>query len=71
MGDFAQEFLTRLDGKVSNEIMKMVLKELRMFTSEYDIQKKETSLVPYEPSIPDCYKVYLVAKKLKDCRMDR
>ena len=33
MGDFAQEFLTRLDGKVSNETMKMVLKELLQFTN--------------------------------------
>lgn len=63
--NFAKEFLTRLDGKIPEEEMKTILQELQVFASGYDIQKKETALIPYEPQIPQCYKVYMVSKKIE------
>ena len=65
MENFAKDFMVRLDGKVSNEDMVTILQELQMFTSNYDIQKKETNIVLYDNQLPDCYKVYMVAKKLE------
>lgn len=65
MDNFAKEFLTRLDGKIPEEEMKTILQELQVFASGYDIQKKETALIPYEPQIPQCYKVYMVSKKIE------
>lgn len=65
MENFAKDFMVRLDGKVSNEDMVTILQELQMFTSNYDIQKKETNIVLYDDQLPDCYKVYMVAKKLE------
>lgn len=63
--NFANEFITRLDGKISEEEMQLILQELQMFSNDYDIQKKETSVVPYEEQLPDCYRVYMVAKKIE------
>lgn len=65
MDSFANEFMTKLDGKLSPEQMKLVLLELEMFSSNYDIEKKITEVVPYEGCIPECYKVYLVSKKIE------
>lgn len=63
--NFANEFITRLDGKILEEEMQLILQELQMFSNDYDIQKKETSVVPYEEQLPDCYRVYMVAKKIE------
>lgn len=63
--NFANEFIARLDGKVSEDEMQLILQELQMFSNDYDIQKKETSVVPYEEQLPDCYRVYMVAKKIE------
>ena len=38
--DFAREFMTKLDGKVSEEDMQIILRELEVFSGDYDIQKK-------------------------------
>lgn len=65
MENFAKEFMVKLDGKISESDMATILQELQMFASNYDIQKKETSLTTYEPQIPECYKTYMVAKKIE------
>lgn len=63
MENFATEFMTKLDGKLSPEQMKTVLAELEMFSANFDIEKKQTNIVPYQGCVPECYKVYLVSKK--------
>lgn len=65
MENFATEFVTKLDGKISDEALKTVLQELQLFASNYDISQRETHIVPYQSKIPDCYKVYMVAKKIE------
>lgn len=65
MENFAKEFMVKLDGKISESDMATILQELQVFTSGYDIQKKETSLTAYEPQIPECYKAYMVSKKIE------
>ena len=46
--DFAREFMAKLDGKVSEEDMRIILRELEVFSGNYDIQKKETEIVEYQ-----------------------
>ena len=65
MENFANEFMAKLDGKLSPEQMKTVLMELEMFSANYDIEKKSTEIVPYKGCVPECYKVYLVSKKIE------
>lgn len=65
MENFAREFMVKLDGKISESDMATILQELQMFASGYDIQKKETALTAYEPQIPECYKAYMVSKKIE------
>lgn len=65
MENFASEFMTKLDGKLSPEQMRTVLAELEMFSANFDIEKKSTEVVPYQECVPECYKVYLVAKKIE------
>ena len=65
MENFATEFMAKLDGKLTPEQMKTVLMELEMFSANFDIEKKITEIVPYQDCIPECYKVYLVSKKIE------
>lgn len=65
MENFANEFISKLDGKISDEALRTVLQELKVFTSNYDISQRETHVVPYQNNIPDCYRVYMVAKKIE------
>lgn len=65
MENFAKEFMVKLDGKISESDMATILQELQVFASGYDIQRKETSLTTYEPQIPECYKAYMVSKKIE------
>jgi site-specific recombinase XerD len=65
MENFANEFVSKLDGKISDEALRTVLQELQVFTSNYDISQRETHVVPYQNNIPDCYRVYMVAKKIE------
>lgn len=65
MENFANEFISKLDGKISDEALRTVLQELQVFASNYDINQRETHVVPYQSNIPDCYRVYMVAKKIE------
>lgn len=65
MENFANEFVSKLDGKISDEALRTVLQELQVFTFNYDISQRETHVVPYQNNIPDCYRVYMVAKKIE------
>lgn len=65
MENFASEFMTKLDGKLTPEQMKTVLAELEMFSANFDIEKKQTNIIPYHDCVPECYKVYLVSKKIE------
>lgn len=65
MENFANEFVSKLDGKISDEALRTVLQELQVFASNYDISQRETHVVPYQSNVPDCYRVYMVAKKIE------
>ena len=53
MENFANEFVSKLDGKISDEALRTVLQELQVFASNYDINQRETHVVPYQSNVPD------------------
>ena len=70
MENFANEFVSKLDGKISDEALRTVLQELQVFASNYDINQRETHVLPYQSNTPDCYRVYMVAKKIEGMSPD-
>lgn len=62
---FAKEFITKLNGKISEESLKTVFQELELFVNDYDIESRKTEIVPYDDYIPRCYAVYLISKKIE------
>lgn len=63
--DFSRELMVKLNGKISNDDLKTVIAELQMMENGYDIRKKETSIVEYNPIIPECYKMYMISKSIQ------
>ena len=63
--DFSRELMVKLNGKISNDDLKTVIAELQMMENGYDIRKKETSIVEYNPIIPECYKMYMISKGIQ------
>lgn len=63
--DFSRELMVKLNGKISNDDLKTVIAELQMVENGYDIRKKETSIVEYNPIIPECYKMYMISKGIQ------
>jgi len=62
---FAKEFILKLNGKLNNEDLKLVLQELEIFSNDYDIKGKSTDILSYNDIIPSCYKVYLISKRIE------
>lgn len=62
---FAKEFVSKIIVKVSDKDLEVILRELEIFTNNYDIKDKCVDLVPYYELIPSCYKVYMISKKIE------
>lgn len=62
---FTDEFLLRLDGKLSDKALKIVYEELNVFIADFEVKKKSTEIVPYESKIPACYEAFLVTKSIE------
>lgn len=65
MADFATEFITKLNGKLTPEQMKVVINELEIFSDDYNIEKKCRAVAVPDDLLPACYKVYMVSKKIE------
>ncbi len=63
---FAMDFITKLEGKLSDEELRMICQELEVFSTGYDISERSTK-VALADNRPECYKVFFVAKKMKGC----
>lgn len=67
--NFAENFMTKLDGKLTAEQMKMVLTELQIFSSNYDIERKCTEVMVNGEVFPYYYKTFIVSKKIEGMSM--
>ena len=65
MENFAKEFTAKLEGLIPDEYLETVLRRLELFAADYEITKRETALVEYEPILPECYRAYMVSKKIE------
>ena len=62
---FSNEFTAKLYGKVSDEVLKLIQNELFLHTQNYDIERRETAVEKYKGYLPECFKVYLVSRKIE------
>lgn len=67
---FAKGFLAKLDGKISDDDLGIVLKELQLYVDDYDINKKCFELATHDQLLPEVYKAYMVAKKVEGLSPD-
>lgn len=63
---FAQNFVSKINNKISDEDLKLIYMELEAFCCNFDIRKKETDLV-VSNIFPSFYKTFFIAKKIKGC----
>lgn len=64
-GNFINNFLVHMDGKVNDKELKIIQSELINTLTNYEVSKKETSLVVMENYLPQCYQIFMVAKKIE------
>lgn len=62
---FTKRFVTKLYGKVPNEVLETVINELRIHVEDYDIEERETALAPCTTLMMECYKAFIVSKKIE------
>lgn len=63
--NFAENFMTTLEGDLTVEQMRVVLSKLQMYTANFDIEEKCTDLMKPDDIIPYFYKTYIVSKKIE------
>lgn len=63
--NFEYDLIMKLDGKISEESLVIVLQQLRIFMVDYDIRKRNMSLIPQDTVIPNFYRMYMVAKRVE------
>ena len=61
---FALEFGNRIENSVSKETLSLIINELDVFCSQYDISKKETSLSTFVEELPPEFQMFMIAKKV-------
>lgn len=64
MSEFTVGFVTRLNGKISDEDLRIVSNEIELYVDKWNIEHKCTALILPENSIPHEYKEYVVSMKL-------
>lgn len=66
---FVNEFLTKIEGKISDDDLKIVYQQLTIFVGEYEISPRNTEVVLYEGYLPECYKIFFVTRKIEGMSM--
>lgn len=62
--NFANEFITKLYGKLDQKELEIILNELYVFSSNYDIKEKSTDITLYNDFIPQFYNTFFVSKQI-------
>ena len=64
--NFSKQFISRLDGILAPNVLKLVYEELEVFTADYEIKPKKNELTEYQPgTYPEALQIYLVTKKIE------
>lgn len=62
---FKNQFMVLLSEHFATEEIEIIARNLDVAAYDYDVTKKETSVVPYNSELPRLVKTYLVCKKLE------
>lgn len=68
MNEIVNKVTLKLEGKLSDQDLRLVRDTLQMVLTDYTVEPVCTEVVPYEYRLPDCYKYFLAAKTM-DGRM--
>lgn len=68
MNDIINKVTLKLEGKISDQDLRLVRDTLQMVLTDYTVEPVCTEVVPYEYQLPDCYRYFLAAKTM-DGRM--
>lgn len=67
---FTNEFIAKLNGKITDDDLQTVLHVMQQFTNDFDISRKNTSIIQYDEVFQPYFKAYLVAKKIEGCTQE-
>ena len=67
--NFVNEFVSKLNGKISTEEMKIVFEELQIYLKDYDVVRRKNEIVKCN-TFGESYQMFLISKKLEG-RSDR
>lgn len=62
--DFVNSVMVQLSGKLDDDSMRYVRDAIMSVSSMYNIEKACTDIIEYEYSLPECYKMFMVSKRL-------
>ncbi len=62
---FKNQFALTLSAAFTKDDIEIILRKLDMVAYDYDVVKKETSIVPYNTELPEMVKTFLVCKKIE------
>lgn len=62
---FVNQCLSRLNGKISNDDLRKVMREIRLVVSDYEITNRNQALVNPNQIYPECYQAYIVTKTIE------
>ncbi len=62
--NFAHVLLSRLVGKIPDECLQVVSKEITVLLGDYDVTKRENEIIPYT-GLPEAYQAYMVSRKIE------
>ena len=68
MNEIINKVTLKLEGKLSDQDLRLVRDTLQMVLTGYTVEPVCTEVVPYEYQLPDCYRYFLAAKTM-DGRM--
>lgn len=64
---FTSDFICRLDGRFTPAELQLIKEHLEAHCAGYEIQPKTRALTLDRETIPDCYRVFMVSKKIEGC----
>lgn len=62
--NFAHVLLSRLVGKIPDECLQVVSKEITVLLGDYDVTKRKNEIIPYT-GLPEAYQAYMVSRKIE------
>lgn len=62
---FTDEFMSRIEGRIPNEYIQIIMGELSDMLTRYNVEPVCTDIELYEGYLPECFKAFFVTKKIE------